>query len=146
MFQLLLRKFFLSLFLAVGINVIYELTVGRKFWYEWKKAPKKTRRSWRKILLDLWRRAFSRERTKGFVFAGWYADPEARVYNGKLYGYVTKSLPFEMQNNLDMVISEDLEHFEIKKDVLDMSTFNGVKMAVWAPTVIEYKGKYYIVF
>lgn len=68
--QLLLRNFVFSLFLAVGVNVIYELTVGRKFWQAWKKAPKKTHRHWRVILRDLWQRAFSRERTKGFVFAG----------------------------------------------------------------------------
>lgn len=68
--QLLLRNFAFSLFLAVGINLIYELTVGRKFWQAWKKAPKKPHRNWRCILVDLWHRAFSRERTKGFVMAG----------------------------------------------------------------------------
>ncbi len=68
--QLLLRNFWLSLFLTVGINLIYELTVGRKFWQEWRKAPKKTHRNWRVVLRDLWRRVFSRERTKGLVMAG----------------------------------------------------------------------------
>ena len=68
--QLLLRNWFFALFLTVGINVIYELTVGRKFWLAWKNAPKKPRRNWRVVLRDFWRRAFSRERTKGFVFAG----------------------------------------------------------------------------
>lgn len=68
--QLLLRNFLFALFLSAGINVIYELTVGRKFWHEWKNAPEKPHRNWRIIVKDLWRRAFSRERTKGFVFAG----------------------------------------------------------------------------
>ncbi|MBR4418430.1 MAG: hypothetical protein IKT33_00300 [Clostridia bacterium] len=67
---LLLRQLFWALFLAVGINVIYELTAGRKFWQAWRNAPKKPRRNWRGVLRDLWRRAFSRERTKGLVFAG----------------------------------------------------------------------------
>jgi len=67
---LLLRQLFWALFLAVGINVIYELTAGRKFWQAWRNAPKKTRRNWRIVLRDLWRRAFARERTKGLVFAG----------------------------------------------------------------------------
>ena len=68
--QLLLRNLPFSLFFAVSINIIYELTVGRKFWQAWKNAPKKPRRNWRIVLRDLWRRAFSRERTKGFIFAG----------------------------------------------------------------------------
>ena len=69
-FYLLLRQLFWALFLAVGINVIYELTAGRKFWQAWRNAPQKTRRNWRIVLRDLWRRAFARERTKGLVFAG----------------------------------------------------------------------------
>ena len=69
-FELLVRNWFWALFLAVGINLIYELTAGRKFWQAWKNAPKKPRRHWRIILRDLWRRAFARERTKGLVFAG----------------------------------------------------------------------------
>lgn len=68
--QLLLRNFVFSLFLAVSFNLIFELTVGRKFWLAWKNAPKKQRRNWRIVVRDLWRRAFARERTKGFVLAG----------------------------------------------------------------------------
>ena len=68
--QLLLRNGFLSLFLTVSINLIYEFTIGRKFWQAWKSTPQKPRRSRRQVCLDLWRRVFSRERTKGFVFAG----------------------------------------------------------------------------
>ena len=68
--QLLFRNFFWALVMAVMINLIYELTVGRKFWQAWKNAPKKPRRHWRTILRDLWQRAFCRERTKGLVLAG----------------------------------------------------------------------------
>lgn len=68
--QLLLRNFVFSLFLAVSFNLIFELTVGRKFWLAWKNAPKKPRRNWRIVLRDLWQRAFARERTRGFVWAG----------------------------------------------------------------------------
>lgn len=68
--DLLVRSWWWALFFAVGINVIYELTVGRKFWQTWKNAPKKPHRHWRVVVRDLWQRAFSRERTKGLVFAG----------------------------------------------------------------------------
>lgn len=83
---------------------------------------------------------------KNPIIKGWYADPEARIYNGKVYLYVTNSLPFEEQKNLAVVVSEDLERFFVIDDILDMTTFQGAKMAIWAPSVIEKSGKYYIIF
>lgn len=83
---------------------------------------------------------------KNPIIDGWYADPEARVYNGKVYIYVTRSLPFEEQHNLDLVISDDLIHFTKKESILDMSTFKGASFAIWAPSVVEQNGRYYIVF
>lgn len=80
------------------------------------------------------------------VSTNWYADPESRVYGDTVYMYVTKSLPFEEQLNLDLVTTKDLENFEIYKDILDMSTFSSATFAVWAPTVVERKGKYYLIF
>ena len=83
---------------------------------------------------------------KNPIIRGWYADPEARVYNGKVYIYVTRSLPFEEQNNLDLIVSDDLIHFIKKESILDMSTFKGAAFAIWAPSVVEQNGRYYIVF
>lgn len=76
----------------------------------------------------------------------WYADPEARVYDDVLYLYVTRSLPFDEQTNLDVVTSRDLTHFEEHHGILDMSTFPEVHHAVWAPTVAKRAGRYYLVF
>lgn len=83
---------------------------------------------------------------KNPVVNEWYADPESRVYGDTVYLYVTKSLPFEEQKNLDLVTTDDLINFEVYHDILDMSTFNGAEFAVWAPTVIEKNGKYYLIF
>lgn len=83
---------------------------------------------------------------KNPVIEGWYADPEARVYNGKVYIYVTRSLPYEEQHNLDVIISDDLMNFEKKESILDMSSYKGASFAIWAPSVVEKNGKYYIVF
>ena len=80
------------------------------------------------------------------IVGGFYADPESRVYNGKAYIYVTRSLPYEEQLNLDVVVSEDLEGFDTVTDILDIPTYNGIWGAVWAPSVIEAGGRYYIVF
>ena len=57
---LVFRSWLWSFVLAVVINIIYELTAGRKFWQAWKNAPKKSRRHWRVVLRDLWRRMFAR--------------------------------------------------------------------------------------
>ena len=83
---------------------------------------------------------------KNPIVSGWYADPESRVYGDSVYIYVTRSRPFEEQQNLDLVVTRDLESFEIHSGILDMSTFHGVKKAVWAPTVIDQNGKYYLIF
>ena len=68
--DLLLRQWWWALLFTVGLNLVYELTVGRKFWVALRSAPKKPRRNWRVVLRNLWQRAFSRERTKGLVLAG----------------------------------------------------------------------------
>ena len=47
------------------------------------------------------------------IVEGWYADPESRVYDGTVYMYVTRSLPFEDQLNLDLVATDDLKSFKI---------------------------------
>ena len=83
---------------------------------------------------------------KNPISKNWYADPESRVYGDTVYMYVTNSLPFDEQKNLDLVTTKDLEVYEIHRDILDMSTFNGAARAIWAPTVVDKDGKYYIVF
>ncbi len=83
---------------------------------------------------------------KNPVVKGWYADPESVVYDGKVYIYVTKSLPYEQQLNLDLVVSSDLINFDIIHDILDMSTFPGIYRTVWAPSIVEKNSKYYIIF
>jgi beta-xylosidase len=81
------------------------------------------------------------------IVPGWYADPEARCYNGRYYVYVTQSFTaFEDQRNLDMFSSDDLVHWQKHKDIVEMEGFPHVKRAVWAPTVIEKGGKYYLIF
>lgn len=83
---------------------------------------------------------------KNPILDSWYADPESRVYGDRVYMYVTHSLPFEEQLNLDLVITDDMENFEVHKNILDMSTYAGVEDCVWAPTVVDKNGKYYIIF
>ena len=83
---------------------------------------------------------------KNPVVNKWYADPESRVYGDTVYMYVTRSLEYEKQINLDLATTKDLKNFETYEGILDISTYKGIEKAVWAPTVIDKKGKYYIIF
>ncbi len=83
---------------------------------------------------------------KNPINTGWYADPEARFYDGKYIIYVTHSQAFEKQLNQSCLVSEDLKKWELVENIIDMSGFPWTKGAVWAPTIIEKNGKYYYVF
>ena len=81
------------------------------------------------------------------IVPGWYADPEARFYEGKYYIYVTKSdSEFGEQLNLDAFSSSDLVTWEKHENILDMTGFPYVTHAVWAPTIIFHNEKYYLIF
>ena len=75
-----------------------------------------------------------------------HADPEARIYGGKYYIYATKSRPYNQQDNIDLYVSEDGEHWKEIRNIIDMSTFPYVKRAVWAPSIVEKDGLYYLIF
>ena len=49
---------------------------------------------------------------------GWYADPEARFYEGKYIIYVTHSLPFDDQHNHSCFVSEDLTNWEKIENII----------------------------
>ena len=68
---------------------------------------------------------------------GWYADPEARFYEGKYHIYVTHSLPYYEQQNHTCFVSSDLTNWEKVENIIDMSGFPWAKCAVWAPTIEE---------
>ena len=81
------------------------------------------------------------------IVDGYYADPEARVYNNKYYIYVTRSFTaFEDQMNLEVFSSTDLKQWEKHEGIVAMEDFPYIQKAVWAPTVIEKDGKYYLIF
>lgn len=81
------------------------------------------------------------------IVDGWYADPEARFYEGRYWIYVTQSFSeYEKQMNLDAFSSEDLVHWEKHENIIDMSGYPYIHQAVWAPTIIDKDGKYYLIF
>ena len=67
------------------------------------------------------------------IVEGWYADPEARYYEGRYYIYVTKSFTDRTgQMNIDAFSSTDLVQWERHPDIIDMSGYPYVHKAVWA--------------
>ena len=76
----------------------------------------------------------------------YHADPEARIYNGKYSIYATKSRAYRQQKNIDLYVSSDGEKWKEIKNIIDMSTFPYAWQAVWAPSVVEKNGLYYLIF
>ena len=77
---------------------------------------------------------------------GWYADPEARFYEGEYWIYATRSRRYREQLNQDAFHSRDGKVWEKVESIIATEDFPHIWQAVWAPTIIEKDGKYYLVF
>lgn len=80
------------------------------------------------------------------VVEGWYADPEAKIFNKQYWLYPTYSAKYDEQVFMDAFSSPDLVHWTKHPRVLDTSGVKWVRRALWAPAVTEKDGKYYIFF
>lgn len=80
------------------------------------------------------------------VFAGWYADPEAKIFGKQYWIYPTYSAPYNEQVFMDAFSSTDLVHWQKHSKVLDSSNVKWVKKALWAPAITKKGGKYYLFF
>ena len=80
------------------------------------------------------------------VFPGWYADPEAAIFNDTYWIYPTSSLKYAQQRSFDAFSSPDLVHWTKHANVLDIKDIPWAKKALWAPALVEKGGKYYFFF
>ncbi|HEY4292797.1 glycoside hydrolase family 43 protein [Luteibacter sp.] len=80
------------------------------------------------------------------VFPGWYADPEAAIFNDTYWIYPTTSLAYARQRGFDAFSSPDLVHWTKHANVLAIEDIPWAKKALWAPAVVENGGKYYFFF
>ena len=80
------------------------------------------------------------------VFPGWYADPEAAIFNNKYWIYPTYSAKFDDQVFLDAFSSTDMKTWVKHEKILDTANVKWARRAVWAPAIIEKNGKYYLFF
>jgi len=80
------------------------------------------------------------------IIAGWYADPEARIFDNEYWIYPTYSAPYDQQTFLDAFSSRDLVTWTKHEHVLDISRVPWAKRAVWAPSILKKNGWYYLFF
>ena len=80
------------------------------------------------------------------VLPGWYADPEAHLFESEYWIYPTYSAAYDQQTFIDAFSSKDLVSWTKHPRILDGSKINWVTRALWAPSVIEKDGWYYLFF
>lgn len=80
------------------------------------------------------------------VFPGWYADPEAIIYDDTYWIYPTYSYPFDEQLFFDCFSSKDLVNWTKHEKIITNQEVKWAKRAMWAPAVLNHNGKYYFFF
>jgi beta-xylosidase len=80
------------------------------------------------------------------IFPGWYADPEAIVFDKEYWVYPTFSAPYEKQVHFDAFSSTDLVNWKKHASILDTSAVKWAKIAMWAPSIIKKDNKYFFFF
>ncbi|HEY5407319.1 MAG TPA: glycoside hydrolase family 43 protein [Ginsengibacter sp.] len=112
------------------------------------------------------------EKSGNPLFPGWYADPEADIFNNTYWVYPTYSDDYnnlrrdtgflsedqkKIQKNtitpqylkqtfLDAFSSKDLVHWTKHPAVLDIKNVAWAAYAIWAPSITEKDGKYFLFF
>jgi len=80
------------------------------------------------------------------ILPGWYADPEAHVFENEYWIYPTYSAPYDQQVFMDAFSSKDLITWTKHPRVLDVTDVHWARRALWAPSIIEKGGWYYLFF
>ena len=80
------------------------------------------------------------------ILPGWYADPEAHVFDGQYWIYPTFSAPYNQQTLMDAFSSRDLVTWQKHERVLDTANVKWAKRALWAPSIVQKDGWYYLFF
>jgi len=80
------------------------------------------------------------------IFPGWYADPEARIFNHEYWVYPTYSAKYNEQVFMDAYSSPDLVTWTKHAHIIDTAGVKWANRAMWAPSIVEKDGKYYLFF
>ena len=90
--------------------------------------------------------AFAQNKSGNPIIPGWYADPEAAIFNGQYWVYPTYSAKYEQQVFLDAFSSVDLVHWQKHERIIDTSAVKWAKKAMWAPAIVQKDSLYYLFF
>jgi beta-xylosidase len=80
------------------------------------------------------------------VFAGWYADPEAVIFDSTYWIYPTYSDEFDKQVFMDAFSSPDLVNWTKHERIIDTATVSWAKRAMWAPAIVKKDNRYFLFF
>lgn len=80
------------------------------------------------------------------LFQGWYADPEAVVFNKEYWIYPTYSAKYSEQVFFDAFSSTDLLQWTKHSRILDTVDVKWARRAVWAPAIVKKGGRYFLFF
>jgi beta-xylosidase len=80
------------------------------------------------------------------IFEGWYADPEGAIFGDRYWVYPTYSAPYDAQTFMDCFSSPDLITWTKHERIIDTTSIKWAKRAMWAPSIVEKGGKYYLFF
>ncbi len=80
------------------------------------------------------------------ILPGWYADPEAALFGDRYWIFPTTSRPYAQQRGFDAFSSPDLVHWTRHPDALRIEAVAWARQALWAPSVVEKDGSYYLFF
>lgn len=80
------------------------------------------------------------------LFPGWYADPEAVIFGKTYWIYPTYSAKYREQVFMDAFSSDDLLTWKKHEKIIDTAAIKWAKKAIWAPSITQKDGKYYLFF
>lgn len=80
------------------------------------------------------------------VFPGWYADPEAIIFDSTYWIYPTYSDDFDKQVFLDAFSSADLITWNKHPRIIDTARVKWARRAMWAPAVVRKDNRYFLFF
>lgn len=80
------------------------------------------------------------------IFPGWYADPEAAIFNNEYWVFPTFSDRYENQVFMDAFSSPDLVNWTKHHRIIDTTAVKWAHMAMWAPAITKKDEKYYLFF
>lgn len=85
---------------------------------------------------------------KNPIFKGYFADPDAAIFNGKLYVYpTTDGVGWVKATEFRAFSSEDFVNFKDEGVILDLHDVKWTRpRRAWAPTICYRNGKYYFYF